>query len=234
MGYSSAPVVNGLSAMKMLEHVGSYHVGEKWQNDDSRHEVIAGQPGKGGVWFVVRKTLSDTGATFDYAVVVLTSREKGEFFWKAIAEFSGPGYYSMPKALFRQLTPLENLPASMNGGYAKDWRERQAKAHKAKAAAGATVPHAGDVIVFREPCIFKIGGDDIEVSRFRVNEWGRKRRLTALHERMSGFNVKLRSSTWDSNPFEIEGQRATLVQVVDLSDPIPVPAAPQFKQVALF
>jgi hypothetical protein len=193
----------------MLKHVGSYHVGETWESDCSNYEVIAAQPGKGGVWFIVRMTMKESGEVFDYATIVLISRDRKEFCWKPVSEFSGPYETSMPKALFNRLTSLGKLPEGEDPSYADDWRKRQQAVYERQRFDRVQVPKPGDVIVFRDPICFKASDTTCEVTRFSVREWGKKRRLIALAEGQQHFNAKLSRSVWSYNPFVVEG-RATM------------------------
>jgi len=231
MGYSGTKNIPGLSAMEMLSHLNTYYVGEKWTAERANYEIIAGQPGKGGVWFIVRMTMNETGEVFDFATIVLISRDTKEFCWKAVSEFSGPNETSMPKALFNRLTPLEKLPAGEHESHARGWRDTQRAAYENQAVAKTLGPKVGDVIVFRDPIPFTLSGNCCEVARFRVREWGRKRRLVALVDEKPTFAAKLSRPVWDNNPFEVEGRQIAVVQAVELSSHVP---QPQAQQVALF
>jgi hypothetical protein len=235
MGYSGTRNIPGKSAMEMLRHVDTHYAGRKVENDTAAYEVLDGKPGRGGLWFVVCMTIKASGESFNYAEFVKISRDKEEFCWKTISEFSDPGETSMPRSLFKQLTPIEKIPSGSgrNLENAAAWREAQSSAYEQMSLEGATAPNVGDVIVFRDPIDFQMGNQTVTTQRFRVREWGRTRRLTPLvGDGEAGFNAKLRRSTWDANPFEVEG-RTTVVQTVDVALPL-LTSQRQPQQAALF
>lgn len=236
MGYSGTRNIPGKSAMEMLRHVDTHYAGKRVENDVATYEVVDGKPGRGGLWFVVRMTIKATGEGFNYAEFVKISRDQKEFCWKPIWEFSDPGETSMPRSLFNQLTPIEKIPAGSGRNLENTaaWRDAQRRAYEQKSLESAAAPNAGDVIVFRDPIDFQIGNETVTTQRFRVREWGRARRLTPLvGDGEAGFNAKLKRSTWDTNPFEVEGRLADVVPVVAVAVPLPVPQR-QLQQAALF
>ncbi|CAB3754383.1 hypothetical protein LMG29542_02335 [Paraburkholderia humisilvae] len=236
MGYSGTRNIPGKSAMEMLRHVDTHYAGQKVENDTAIYEILDGKPGRGGLWFVVRMTSKATGESFNYAEFVMISRDRVEFCWKPTSEFSGPHETSMPRSLFNQLTPIEKIPFSSgrNLENAAAWRDAQRRAYEQKSLASAAAPNVGDVIVFRDPIDFQKGNETVTTQRFRVQEWGRVRRLTPLlREGAAGFNARLRRSTWDANPFEVEGRLAAVAQGAEV--PVPSPALQRrLQQTALF
>lgn len=236
MGYSGTRNIPGKSAMEMMRHVDTHYAGRKVENDTAAYEVLDGKPGRGGLWFVVRMTIKATGESFNYAEFVKISRDKEEFCWKTISEFSDPGETSMPRSLFSQLTPIAKIPSGSGRDLenAAAWRESQSSAYEQKSLEGATAPNVGDVIVFRDPIDFQIGNQTVTTQRFRVREWGRSKRLAPLvGDGEAGFNAKLRRSTWDANPFEVEGRVAVAAEAVVLAAPL-LASQRQPQQAALF
>lgn len=97
MGYSGVRNRPGLSAIDMLRGLSSTFVGSTWESSTDRYEIIELQLGKGGVYGILRRSSKSTGAVFDMAMIVLISRDRSEFCWKELTEFSGPFETGMPK-----------------------------------------------------------------------------------------------------------------------------------------
>lgn len=122
MGWTCTSNEAGKSAVQMLRDNSGWYIGSTWASEAQRYEVVALQAGGGGVYGILRCTTVATGAIFDMAVVILVQRARGEFCWKEMDEFSAPGAHRMPRALFRRLTPLHNLPADECRENANAWR----------------------------------------------------------------------------------------------------------------
>lgn len=227
MGYCSNRNIPGRTTLQMLDLYANYRVGHVTTNGNGdTHEIIEAHQGTGGAWFIIRWTFNGTGQTFDYAQFVKCEREAGEFYWKSISEFSGPYYISMPRAMFNRLTPLDQYPGDAN--FAVEWRARQQAEYGIAKLTKALAPKVGEVIVFAEPLNFP--AVNAKVARFRVEEWGRKRRVVALKDDGTSFLAKLSRYAWAS-PYTIEGRPVPAMSAVKTPLPSVTPAP---EQVTLF
>ncbi|KWU26371.1 DUF6927 domain-containing protein [Burkholderia cenocepacia] len=196
MGYSAVRNVPGTTAIEMLAKCSSYRVGKTWGDDKNQYEVISLAPGRGGVYGVIRWTVVATGQQFNFALVVLVTRSKGEFCWKEMSEFSGPCEVFMPKALFRRLSPLDELPESESPANAAAWREEVRK-HLERAE---FKPQVGDELHFSSPIPFQLESGPVEVTRFEIMEWGKRRRFIAHATDGSRFNARLHRRVYHNIP----------------------------------
>ena len=196
MGYSGVRNVPGLSTIEMLKKCSSHYVGATWGDDENRYEVIAMAPGRGGAYGVVSWTVLATGETFRFALVVAVSRGKNEFCWKSMTEFMGPCEISMPKSLFRKLSPLDNLPDCQSPSHAVGWREEVRK----QLEHSEFKPQPGDEIHFSAPIQFQLESGAVGVTQFQIEEWGRRRRLKAFAPDGTRFYARIHRSVYQDTP----------------------------------
>lgn len=200
MGWTCIRSERGESTKSLLARNSSYFEGSMWTggSDGSLSYCIEKlQPGKGGLYGILRKHDTRTGKILRLALVIAIERKGGRFCWKSMTEFCGPVYHGMPAHLLRQLSPLEQFTDAdkTTVEYARAWRETVAKKVK---PLGITV---GSILEFVDPVVFKLG-NRIEVYRFEVLEWGRRRCLKAFPTSGAPFLCHLRRSTWE-NTFSV-------------------------------
>jgi hypothetical protein len=112
MGYSSHKKLKGESHLRLLRRTGSYFVGSTWAGPtpNLEHRIIALQPGRCGVYGIIRVTDSSTGTEYQFGLVIKVESIGGDTLYKAMAEMDGPVLAHMPEKLFRRLTPVDQLP----------------------------------------------------------------------------------------------------------------------------
>lgn len=223
MGYSCTRNIPGRTTMQMLDRAADYQVGYQWSNDTYHFEIIEGKQAAGGAWFIIRRTFKETAQTFDLAEFVKVERDGQEFCWKGISEFSGPNETSIPQAMFNRLTPLIQYPDDVR--HADDWRARQLASYGLAKLAKITAPKVGEVIVFDTPLSFT--AVNAKVTRFRVEEWGRKRRVMALKKDGTSFLARLSKQAWNS-PYTIEGRPVVADPSLEIPSSTAMPAPEQF------
>lgn len=202
MGWTCVNSVRGASTKEMLARNSSYYEGSAWKggaNEEFEYYIETIQPGKGGLYGVLRKTNVLTGQALRMALVIAVERKGGQCCWKEMTEFDGPYYFGMPVALFNQLSPLAEFEPDRSIEHAQGWREKMLEKYKEKADLGRI--EVGDVLEFQEPLTFTLD-NVVKVQRFRVQEWGRKRRLQALPDSGARFVCRLSRYAW-SLPFTV-------------------------------
>lgn len=206
MGSLCVRNIVGLSTLTMLEHAGRYRKGVRWGSETTQHELVALAAGKGGAYGVVKWHLFATGEVFFTALVIMVSRGKGEFCWKTYDEFAAPGDIGMPEHLFRMLTPIDELPPSIQQHQrirAMQWRkavqDRLASLREPK-------PAPGDQVIFKDPVTFVVEGEEAQVSSFEVKEWGRRRRLVGQTPGGTRFTARISRFVWDNYAFSVVRQ----------------------------
>ena len=220
MGYSGVRNRPGVSAIDMLRSSSSLFVGSTLEGSTDRYEVIELQPGKGGVYGILRRTCKSSGAVFDMALIILISRDRHEFCWKELTEFEGPYETGIPKALFRRLTPLEQLRADESAVNADSWRKAVEADYASQSKRAASKPRVGDVLTFEEPIAFTLDTDEVRIARFQVREWGRTRRLYGLLEDGRRVSCRLHRDTWTHATYCIE--RAAVTQATARPTAVPI------------
>lgn len=203
MGSLCVRNIVGLSTLKMLEHASSYRKGARWGSETTQHELVALAAGKGGAYGVLKWHSLATGEVFFTALVIMVSRGKGEFCWKTYDEFAAPGAIDMPEHLFRMLTPIDELPPSIQQHQrlqATQWRkavqDRLASLREPK-------PAPGDQVIFKDPVTFVVEGEEAQVSSFEVKEWGRRRRLVGQTPSGTRFTARISRFVWDNYGFSV-------------------------------
>jgi hypothetical protein len=208
MGYTGTKNCSGVSVIEMLRTHSSLHVGSRWESSTDTYEVFAMQPGKGGVYGILRRTSKVSSAVFDMALIVLISRDRKEFCWKEMTEFSGPYETGIPRSLFRRLTPLDQLAPDEFSEHAFGWRRAVETRYASEAKGVEGRPSIGDVITFAEPIPFALATGEVRVARFQVREWGRVRRLYGLLDDGKRFSCRLHRGTWSTAEFVVERMSA--------------------------
>lgn len=112
MGWTSNKKLKGESHLRFLRRTGSYFVGSKWPGPTPglEYHVIALQPGRGGVYGIIRMTDSTNDTEYQFGVVVKVETIGGDTLYKVMTEMDGPVLAHMPEKLLRRLTPVDQLP----------------------------------------------------------------------------------------------------------------------------
>jgi hypothetical protein len=194
------------STLDLLRRNTSYFVGNTWRPGDTVEiEVEQLHASRGVVFGVLKHTNLGTRRSVRFALIVLVERcrKNSEFLVKEMTEFEGPVETGMPAPLFNKLSPLDEVEKETlsNTVHAAEWRAR-VKAQLAGAKCTKNLK-PGDVIELKHPAIFSHGTEKIEVSRFRIRTWGRKRTLTALVDSGDEFPCRLTRRTWQSTAFQV-------------------------------
>lgn len=195
MGWTSVRNRTGSSTLEMLKQHSSYHKGNIWYRKSpegvvERETLVEDMAvGPGGAYGVLKITDHLTGDTYRIALVILTERKGGEFYWKEMTEQEGPNACFMPARLFKKLTPLDFFPQTNTWEYARTWRAAvQSYLDKKKQV---VVP--GNVLEFPNALKFTLSnsGAAKEVKRFRVYTWGKAKRFEALCDDGTTFLCRL-------------------------------------------
>jgi len=199
MGWTSVRDNRRSGTLDMLEQHSSYYKGSTWTNKlpdgtKTRETLVEHMDtGPGGAYGVLKVTDFGTDEVYRMALVILVERRDGDFYWKEMTEKEGPNVCYMPERLFSKLTPLDNFPRDTSWDYARDWRERvQTYLTRKK-----LVIKPGDIIKFPHPLTFQ--RNKTQVTLFKVTEWGKRKRFTALCDDGSSFLCRLSRDALTSN-----------------------------------
>lgn len=126
-----------------------------------------------------------------FAAVVLTSFEKGEFFWKTMDETEGPAVRECPQRILKRLSPL----AEDNKTYAAEWRKECWEFHENRKAQNKKPYEHGDVVEFPQDITF--GNGDV-LTKFIVIKQGKKTIFAPYRDQqnMKGVYGVYRISKW--------------------------------------
>lgn len=205
MGWTSIQLPRGerLSNLEVLKRNSSLYVGSKWGSGPFEFEVEALRGGTGGVHGIIKETERATGRFVRFALIVLMERKDGSVAWKEVTEEQGPNHLGYPEALFNRLSPLDEIAALTHTGitHAAQWRQQLEEVYKARKVAKTL--KRGDVIELAHSVSFSIDGESVEVQRFRIEAWGKRRSLTAMPLRGAEFPCRLNRYTWQNTPYQV-------------------------------
>lgn len=127
MGWTSNKKLRGESHLRFLRRTSSYYVGAKWPGEtpELEYQVTALQPGRGGVYGIIRLTDSSRNIECQFGLVIQFETLRGDTQFKQMTEMDGPVLSHMPEKLFRRLTPVDQLPfPAKDIEHCRDWRAR--------------------------------------------------------------------------------------------------------------
>lgn len=145
------------------------------------HEVID-MSNYGATYYLACRSAVD-GSIF--AMVFLTSRQDGEFAYKAMHECEHPYRYKCPKRILDKLSPTDN-------DHANAWR-KECALHRAKK--NVKLPY-GTEIEFKKPVEFV---DGEKLSKFRKVKMGGKRNIFYSLEQGGYYRI----SGWENMEYTI-------------------------------
>jgi len=202
MGWTSIDVPKGerQSNLEFLKRHSWLFIGRKWSSSRLEMQIEALRAGTGAVYGIIRHTEVATGRFVRLALIILIERKGDKVAYKEITEDRGPHHLGYPEAFFNRLSPLDEIAAltHVNVSYAAEWREKLEKMYKASKAL-----KCGDVIELADPVSFSIDGESVEVQRFRIETWGKRRSFTALPLRGGEFRCRLRRYTWANTTYQV-------------------------------
>jgi hypothetical protein len=196
MGWTGVASIKGASKLENLAGSSSLYVGSSWDGPEVEIYVEALQAGPGGVYGILRETTKSTGKVVRLALVVMTQNVKGEFLYKEMTELCGPTETRYPLSFLRRLSPVEEIASGDSLEWARNWRARVEKTWATKASAPKL--QRGVHVRFNNPVTFTFSKEQVTVTRFKILEWGRRKRVLALPESGEPFTARLHRDTWAS------------------------------------
>jgi hypothetical protein len=205
MGWTSIELPKGerVSNLDVLKQNSSMYNGHKWGSGPFEFEMEGLRGGTGAVHGIIKETEKATGRFVRIALIVLMERKDGHIAWKEIDETQGPNHLGYPEVLFNRLSPLDEIAAltQTNITNAAQWRKQLEEVYKARKVAKGL--KRGDIIELAHPVSFSIDNESVEVQRFRIEAWGKRRSLMALPLRGAEFPCRLNRYTWQNTPYQV-------------------------------
>ncbi|MCC5982636.1 MAG: hypothetical protein JJU26_13065 [Oceanicaulis sp.] len=179
-----------------------------WAGENSKSEVVDAKK-VGTTWYVAHRITPKASdhhplpyqpyidGTYVVCTVILTSRQNGEWGYKAMGETSGPYQTACPASILDALSPL----VADADTYAREWREscRAARRTKTTAITPGKLPQ-GTRVTLAEPVTFTGG---LKASEFTVQKRPGRKRERTLFLADAGFLCRLPSHLLQSAKIQI-------------------------------
>ena len=188
------------SPLSALKSKSIYFVGSQWQDGTTGYEIIALQPGPGGVYGLVKRSVPGK-SDVNIALIIAARTKLDTLYIKVMTEFSFPYYTGMPESLFKRLSSpqdiLDQLPGKPIDSLLQ-WRAAVSARIDNDRVYEALKP--GDIVEFKEDIVFDFKPQPVTLRELFVQSAGRSLRFAGRKHDGSLFNCKLRRKTIQENP----------------------------------